>query len=229
MSSIENYSKIWEERVKKYGLAEGMDRIIDILSGLPCETYFELGIGTGWPLASGLIENGKDVYGCDLSANVVLCAISDHSELYGKVYAGSISEHDRLGVMKYDCTYCIRTSWCMKNFPKEELHRMIEITKPGGYVVFNIISGTSTHNKKSVGKKLKTIIGRLLHQINGAIKVIIKDEDYSSNMRNYVVSDRDIVKELSGYSYKRISINQLLDENEEYDENTQKILYIVNV
>lgn len=72
MGRIEAYGSFWKEKVKEYGLQDGMDTIINILMDLDCNDYFELGIGTGWPIAKALIDAGKKVYGCDLSSQSLL-------------------------------------------------------------------------------------------------------------------------------------------------------------
>lgn len=228
MGKIEAYSDFWKEKVREYGLKDGLDKIIAILKDLDAKDYFELGIGTGWPLASELINAGKNIYGCDLSASSVLSAVSDFPQLYGKVYAGTINDSERLDIQEYDCVYSIRSSWYMKDFPQRELRSMLELTKPGGYVVFDIINRESSLNKKSVRSILKGVLATIVYRLVCSLKVLFIDEDYSGQIKLYYYTDREIRDGLDGCDIKAISVNQLEKGMDEiYDVDSQKILYIV--
>jgi SAM-dependent methyltransferase len=228
MGKIDAYSDFWKEKVREYGLKDGLDKIIDILKELDAKDYFELGIGTGWPIASELLNAGKNIYGCDLSAQSVLNAVNDFPQLYGRVYAGTINDYERLDVHEYDCVYCIRSSWHMKDFPQRELKSMLELTKPGGYVVFNIINRESSLNKKSVRSILKGVLATIVYRLVCSLKVLFIDEDYSGQIKQYYYTDREIRDGLDGCDIRAVSVNQLekgMDET--YDVDSQKILYIV--
>lgn len=228
MGKIEAYSDFWKEKVREYGLKDGLDKIIAILKDLDAKDYFELGIGTGWPLASELINAGKNIYGCDLSASSVLSAVSDFPQLYGKVYVGTINDSERLDIQEYDCVYSIRSSWYMKDFPQRELRSMLELTKPGGYVVFDIINRESSLNKKPVRSILKGVLATVIYRLVCSLKVLFIDEDYSGQIKLYYYTDREIRDCLIGCDIRAVSVNQLekgMDET--YDVDSQKILYIV--
>ncbi len=228
MGRVEVYSDFWQKQVKKYGLDDGIDTIIRILKDLNAYDYFELGIGTGWPIASSLIDAGKSVYGCDLSSRSVLNAINDYPQLYGKVYAGSIGEYDKHDVKKFDCVYCIRSSWYMRDFPIKELRSMLDITKTGGYVVFNILNSESRDNKRSFGRVVRDFMRAVIHRIICGLKVVFMDEDYAGRIKEFYFSDNEIRSNLEECEIRAISINQLKDGmDNDYDSNSQKILYLV--
>lgn len=188
MGRIEAYSSFWKEKVKEYGLQDGMDSIINILKDLDCNDYFELGIGTGWPIAKSLIDAGKMVYGCDLSSQSLLGAVTDYPQLYGKVYQGTVAEHEKQGITEFDCVYCIRSSWYMKDFPTNELQTMISITKPGGYIIFNIINRDSSLNYSPIWKRISKGVRIIIYRSICALKVILYDEDYSGQIKEFYYS-----------------------------------------
>ncbi len=227
MGKVEAYSDFWKKKVKEYGLGDGLSAIIDILKKLDCNDYFELGIGTGWPIANSLLDEHKNVYGCDISSNSVLEAVNDYPQLFGKVYAGSIEEYSKLNKPQFDCVYCIRSSWYMKDFPRTELMSMLKMTKPGGYLVFNIINSQSSQIKSSVKTIINRAINIFIHRCICALKVLILDEDYSGQMKLYFYTDNEIRENLRGTEITAVSLNQLEDGmDKEFDPNSQKILYI---
>lgn len=58
VSSFEKYSAFWQNQVKKYGVDDQLNGVMNLLADLPGDDYFELGIGTGWPIANFLLAGG---------------------------------------------------------------------------------------------------------------------------------------------------------------------------
>lgn len=84
------YSKFWTETSKKYGMEDGVDSIIEIMKQLHVETAFEVGIGTGWPIADSLVKSGVKISGCDISESLITQTKKAYPDM--DVFAGTIWE-----------------------------------------------------------------------------------------------------------------------------------------
>ena len=84
------YSKFWTETSKKYGMEDGVDSIIEILLELHGKSAFEVGIGTGWPIADSLLKSGVKVSGCDISERLIAETQKTYPNM--ELYAGTIWE-----------------------------------------------------------------------------------------------------------------------------------------
>ena len=120
------YSEFWKKQSKVYGKQEndGLDKIIKMLKNIHAKTAFEVGIGTGWPIASELYDDGTEVSGCDVAESLIRTAKENYPLM--NLYAGDIWKVP-FGEKKYDLVYCIRSSWYMKDFLNVIL-KMLDIT-----------------------------------------------------------------------------------------------------
>ncbi len=217
------YSEFWKEQSKIYGKQEdeGLDKIIEMLRGLHAKTAFEIGIGTGWPIASELYEDGTVVSGCDVSESLIRLAQKNYPEM--NLYVGDIWQVPFEG-KKYDLVYCIRSSWFMKDFLNVIL-KMLDIVNTGGTVVFNVLNGCNASNRKA---KIKGSFVRFAVRVYGAIKVLFCNRDYIAPCPNFYFELAEIGKVLSNYGleYDVYSVEQLLG-NGEFKESSQKLLFVV--
>lgn len=133
------YSKFWTETSKAYGLEDGVDSIIEILQQLHGESAFEVGIGTGWPIADSLLKSGVKMSGCDISSSLVEQTRKTYPDM--DLFTGTIWDINKSALrnVKYDIVYCIRSSWYMQDFLRV-IQKMLHMTRKNGYVVFNIIN-----------------------------------------------------------------------------------------
>ena len=217
------YSKFWVETSKKYGMEDGINSIIEILQKLHGESAFELGIGTGWPIAYSLEKSGVKMSGCDISESLIKQAQEAYPNM--ELFVGSIWDMGSRFSKKYDIVYCIRSSWYMKDFPRV-VKTMLEMTKSNGYVVFNIINRYNKQNRKALARN------RFLHikgRIEGALKVLLFNRDYFSVCPAFYYTRSEIEETLrtENVKWQVLSTNQLLDSKAEFEEQGQKLLFIV--
>lgn len=217
------YSAFWKKQSKVYGKQEddGLDKIIEMLKKLHAKTAFEVGIGTGWPIASDLSDNGTAVSGCDVAESLIRTAREKYPQM--KLYAGDIWQVPFEGV-KYDLVYCIRSSWYMKDFP-DVIQKMLEITNDGGTVVFNVLNSANSINRKT---KLKGTFIRFAVRVYGAMKVLFCNRDYIAPCPDYFYNLKMIESVLNKHHvrYNVYSINQLLGEKQ-FSKDSQKLLFVV--
>lgn len=213
------YSEFWKIQSKKYGMEE-VDKIIELLLALKPGTVFEVGIGTGWPIASTLAEGGAKVSGCDISENLVLETKQKYPQM--ELFAGNIWD-TAIDGKTYDIVYCIRSSWYMEDFPKV-IAKMLDMTSPDGYVIFNIINSANRENKIA---KIKSLIHHFLYRAWGACKVFFFNKDFIAICPAYFYSMKEIEKVLNGMSYKVLSREQLENKQERFNKRSQKLLFIV--
>lgn len=217
------YSKFWTETTKKYGMEDGIDSIIKILTDLRVETAFEVGIGTGWPIADSLAKSGVKISGCDISKSLIEQTKNSYPDM--DVFAGTIWEMGGGDLGKYDMVYCIRSSWYMKDF-LEVIGKMFQMTKNGGYIVFNIINKQNDENRRALRKsRFHCVKGR----IEGALKVLLYNRDYFAPCPPFYYTQSEIEGLLCTFKakWRVLSTNQLLDSRTQFDGKGQKLLFIV--
>ena len=220
------YSKFWTETSKAYGLEDGVDSIIEILQQLHSESAFEVGIGTGWPIADSLLKSGVKMSGCDISPSLVEQTRKAYPDM--DVFAGTIWEAGGIkknGSLQYDIVYCIRSSWYMKDFLRV-IQKMLHMTRKNGYVVFNIINRQNQDNKKALARNR---FQRAKGRIEGALKVLLLNRDYFASCPAYYYTKSEIENLLRSMDvkWKVLSTNQLSDREAKFDECGQKLLFIV--
>lgn len=142
----EIYSRFWLKQTKKYGLEKYVKFIImQILKSDP-NSVFEVGIGTGWPVASMLQKKkqGIQISGCDI-AEILVEEAKRTLNIEDGIYTGGLLD---LNIQKeYDTCYCVRTSWYISDF-QNIIKEMIRTTKKDGYVIFDIMDSLSLYHLK---------------------------------------------------------------------------------
>lgn len=136
---INTYADFWKKQVRKYGIGTYEKKIIEILQSRKAETAFEVGIGTGWPIAAALYNNGVEISGCDPAPKLIMEARGNYPNM--KLYSGELKRSTE----QYDLVYCIRVSWYINNF-LETIIEMLNMCKKGGYVVFDIQNRRSLYH-----------------------------------------------------------------------------------
>ena len=217
------YSEFWKKQSQIYGRQEedGLDKIIEILKEIHAKTAFEVGIGTGWPIASDLSDAGTSISGCDVAESLIKTAQENYPQM--KLYVGDIWQVP-FEEKKYDLVYCMRSSWCMKDF-LDVIAKMLEVTNDGGAVVFNILNSSNSLNRKS---KIKSSFIHFAVRVYGAMKVLIFNRDYIAPCPSYCYNLGMIKGVLNEHNvkYQIYSTNQLLGE-ERFMEDSQKLLFVV--
>lgn len=129
------YNKFWVNQTKKYGYTKYERYLVGLISKVSPEHVFEVGIGTGWPIGIALKKKGIEVDGCDLAESSVELARKELNNVEG-IWVGDVLEYSSSKL--YDVTYCVRVSWYIPNF-YETIDKMILMTKPGGYIIFDVM------------------------------------------------------------------------------------------
>ena len=135
----ETYNKFWENQTKKYGYALYEQNLVRIIAQTKPKKVFKVGIGTGWPIGTALKDKGIMVDGCDLAESSVLLAREELGNEKG-IWAGDVLSYT--GNEQYDVVYCVRVSWYIPDF-YTTLEKMISMTKPEGYIVFDVMNENS--------------------------------------------------------------------------------------
>ncbi len=129
------YSKFWVNQTKKYGYSQYEQNLVHLIARSNPQRVFEVGIGTGWPIATALKEKEIKVDGCDIAESSVALARKALENDTG-IWVGDVLEFDN--DILYDVTYCVRASWCIPDF-YATLNKMISMTKTGGYIIFDVM------------------------------------------------------------------------------------------
>lgn len=153
------YSKFWVNQTKKYGYGIYEQNLVKLISKPSPRKVFEVGIGTGWPIGAALKKKGIDVDGCDVAGRLAVMAQKELGNEEG-IFVGDVKEYQ--GDFLYDVTYCVRASWYIPDF-YATLKKMAEMTKPGGYIVFDIMNRDSLYclwsRLRGIGERCRKFFG----------------------------------------------------------------------
>lgn len=153
------YSRFWKNQTKKYGYALYEQNLVSLIARSAPKSVFEVGIGTGWPIGAALKEKGIRVDGCDIAEASVVLAQKELDNTTG-IWAGDVTDYKgKQGV--YDVVYCVRASWYIPDF-YQTVRKMASMTKPGGYIIFDVMDRYSPHCLKMQKDALKEKYFRFL-------------------------------------------------------------------
>lgn len=168
----EVYSKYWiDAREKKYGFLDYDKNVCSLLVNIAGDVrrkkMLEVAIGTGYPYAVYFDNVGAEVYGIDISPDLV----ANCKETYPNIRS-EVGDAEKLPYEdgSFNIAYCFHSSWYFPNLNKA-VDEMIRTTKNGGFVVFDIQNksnpGIERGFKKHIGEtrgmgKIKKIIKNLI-------------------------------------------------------------------
>lgn len=136
------YSQYWVEQTKKYGYAPYEQNLVKLITKSIPKRVFEVGIGTGWPIGAALKKKGIKVDGCDIADRSVALAKKELDNEKG-IWTGDVLEYKGDNEI-YDVVYCVRASWYIPDFNRI-IKKMSSMTKPGGYIVFDVMDKNSLY------------------------------------------------------------------------------------
>jgi SAM-dependent methyltransferase len=112
-----------------------------ISSGVSLDAaVLEVGVGTGVPFASAMLQNGFNVIGLDLSADLAKMSSAIVSQDGRSVMAvEGDSEHLPFANDSFDLVYSISSSWYFQDLGAA-IREMSRVTAPGGTVAFDILN-----------------------------------------------------------------------------------------
>jgi len=140
---INHYSRYWEDAVlNKYGMGDYEKAVLNLITSkikeMPIkQKILEIAMGTAFPFALNLAKNGYNVYGMDLSFELLKESQSDSSPMIHSF----VGDGEELGTKSeiFDITYCIRSTWFFELID-QLIKEMFRVTKAGGYVIFDIMN-----------------------------------------------------------------------------------------
>lgn len=136
------YNKFWEKQTKIYGYGAYEQNLVRLILASEPQKVFEVGIGTGWPIGAALKDKGVEIDGCDVAESSVALAQKELNNANG-IWTGDIMDYEgEEGA--YDVTYCVRVSWYIPDF-FQTVKKMISMTKPGGYIIFDVMDKNSLY------------------------------------------------------------------------------------
>ena len=133
------YARFWLKQVRRYGfhwLHASMLELITFLTA-PGDGYLlEVGVGTGWPFVSALVERGYTVYGVDLAECLVQEAMAHLG--VSRCLAGD-AEALPWADGSFNLVYCLQSIWYFPDLARV-LAEMVRVTRSGGMVVFDAMN-----------------------------------------------------------------------------------------
>ncbi|MCI9336282.1 MAG: class I SAM-dependent methyltransferase [Lachnospiraceae bacterium] len=205
------YSKFWVNQTKVYGFGKYERFLTKLIAHSNPTRVFEVGIGTGWPIGAALHRKNIHVNGCDVAVSSVKLARETLKNQEG-IYTGTIMDYTEEEM--YDVTYCVRVSWYINNF-QDTLTKMIHMTKPNGYIVFDIMDKYSLCCTKHQMERMKETYYRLLG---------IKDDFRHYGTHFYSIPAIDIFLRKQKIVYKRWSERTITGNKDIF--TTPKIVYL---
>lgn len=140
------YSKVWINNAENYyGTTQYHKDVINLLTTkvnkLDYTKILEVACGTGYPIAKELDKKEYNVYGIDISTNLIL-----KMKNYSKKITGLTGDAEKLPFKRdsFHLTYCIQSSWYFPNIDKA-MSEMFRVTKDDGYVVIDIMNKFSPY------------------------------------------------------------------------------------
>ncbi|MBM5804854.1 MAG: class I SAM-dependent methyltransferase [Candidatus Verstraetearchaeota archaeon] len=137
------YSKYWIKERKAMGFIQYDRNLCNyICKNVPTGSkLLEVAIGTGYPIADFLQKTGYEIYGVDISSDLIeecgrlnpniKCEVGDAENLY---YTDN----------SFDCVYCFHSTWYFPNL-NVVIDEMLRVARSGGVVIFDI---ENLNNKK---------------------------------------------------------------------------------
>lgn len=140
---LNEYPKIWSNYVNIYGYGQYQRDLVKLVVSqkdfLPHNRILESCIGTGYPLALALQQNGFDVFGIDIAISLIKECRSNSSEIKCVV-----ADAEKLPFKDgtFSLTYCFQSSWYLPNI-EDAIGEMFRVTIQGGIICLDIMNGLS--------------------------------------------------------------------------------------
>ena len=161
------YAGFWQKQTHVYGIGMWEQKILDVITDKDPKRCFEVGMGTGFPIATSLADQGITVDGCDLAESSLAEACKNLNRKIGEgIYCGDLLELDISE--KYDITYCVRSSWYMHtDHFLDTLRKMSSMTKDGGYLIFDYMDRANKfmYSKAVISPWFRSIPARVYNRV----------------------------------------------------------------
>ena len=117
------------------------------------QSVFELAIGTGYPFAEKLLISGIDVFGCDISEELINYSKKSFPSI--NVCVAGYQDIDKIKSIfnkNFNIVYCFRSTWYFSNIA-DAIDCRLYFTKPSGLIIFDIMNKDCEYNKLLLQKK----------------------------------------------------------------------------
>lgn len=170
------YSKYWlDAREKKYGFKVYDKNLCgyimkNVASGAK---LLDVACGTGYPFGYYLDSKGYDVYGTDISFDLIEKGKKHYPNIEFKVAtAENISYPDNF----FDAVYCFHSSWYFSDL-KKAVNEMIRVSKPAGLILIDIMNYHNESVKNQLKKEIdmnSKLSGKILKYFKNIAKIILR-------------------------------------------------------
>ncbi len=154
----EVYSKYWlNARDRIYGFSKYDENLCAyICDHIPRgRKLLDVGIGTGYPFGDFLQKNGYDVYGIDISPELIKKCNTLYPDIHAKVSDAEALEYTD---NYFGGSYCFHSSWYFADLNKA-IEEMIRVTSRGCLIIFDIENRNNGEIENAYEKKLKEAKG----------------------------------------------------------------------
>lgn len=217
------YSEIWKKNTEEYGYSDYEAFVVNKIVEINPESVFELGIGTGWPVAVSLKKAmpALKIGGCDIASSLVEMSRKNLPNDAEYIYRGTIDEYE--SDIKWKLAYCFRTSWYISSFEKA-ICNMVNMIEADGYIIFDIMNSKDiyhyiTYIRESL-EYLKRFLARIYHKIARKSDAL----RYTPRLRFYSLSKIDKILKKNNIDYIRISEKDIMKDVTFWE--SPKVIYI---
>ncbi len=234
------YANYWSHaRNKVYGSMPYDHALIELVLAIAesqksnFKNLFEVGIGTGWPIAATISKNGFNISGADIAAALIEKCNRDWPDIQAEV-ADAVDLH--YSDSSFDLTYCFHSSWYFSDLPKA-ISEMCRVTCSNGYVLIDVMN---LHNPdieqfyvKQVFENTK-LLGKVFKTIKNLAKFLLRRgiQDWPF-LISWTASDPieivDIVESLGGkgirlYGWRNDQLNELIVRSTEKYQDYARVV-----
>lgn len=220
----------WKKDLESYGNSAYVISVQDMIMAYKPEVVFELSIGNGQSFVDHLIQKGVEVHGCDIS-EFFIDEISQRYPTAVTYKAGYDDFVKREQKDFYDVVYCVRSSWYFADIYLA-LDNMIEVAKPGGKIIIDIMNTDSPVVKSSVRAcQIRKIKERCRNIIKRTLSILFKHK-YKYEVifnKDKTIKPGDFEKYLSNnnLSYEKKCFEQMTTNNNFFVDNSMRYIYVI--
>ena len=166
------YGSYWIKARKKYQVDSYHKNYINFINkNIDNQSrILDVGIGTGFPFAANFKDQGYEVYGIDISSELINECNKNYSSIKSSV---GDAENIRFKDGFFNCTYCFASTWYFPDIYKS-IDEMIRVTEKGGLVCFDIQNAENEAVKNNYLKRVndKKGINLFFHYLKNLVKIL---------------------------------------------------------
>ena len=133
----------------------------------------EVGVGTGWPIASTLSERGQKVYGVDIASTLIKKCNNVSPKIKAEVCDASALHYDD---NMFDVTYSVHFSWFFSDLTKS-IAEMCRVTNDQGNILIDIMNVNNPLIKKIYQRHVfenANVLGKTYKTMKNVAKLLLK-------------------------------------------------------